>query len=200
MSDFPPPGDFSGTYPGTFSVTYDVVYSETRNRLTNAFRMILIIPHLILANVWRSFAQVLGLLQWFTVLFSGKRNNGIWSLQNDFMGYATRVSSYGSLLFDSYPPFGLDPGATGVTYHLDYQESANRLTNALRLIWAIPAMVVTIALAIAGACVTLVSWFGILFTGRQSRGMFDFLVKVNRYSTRANAYLMLMTDTYPVYE
>lgn len=181
-------------------VLYDVAYTESRNRLTTLFRMILIIPHAIVSNIWRQLAQVLGFIQWFTVLFTGKRNQSLWKLQNDYLGYSTRVNSYGGLLFDVFPPFGTEPGTTGVSYALDFEESADRLTNALRLIWAIPAMVVAIFVAIGAFFVTVAAWFTILFTGKHPRGMFDFAVKANRYFARVTSYVMLMTDTYPKYE
>lgn len=182
------------------AVTFDVQYTEPRNRLTTAFRAVLAIPHWIITGVWQYLAQILGVVQWFVVLFTGKRNQGMWNLQHQWMGYDARVTAYGGLLFDPWPPIGTDPGASGVTYDLAYEEPANRLTNGLRLIWAIPAIIITIGLAIAGVVVTVVSWFAILFTGSHPRGMFDFLVKVHRYARRTTAYLLLMTDTYPKYE
>jgi hypothetical protein len=181
-------------------VTYDVAYTESRNRLTTVFRMILNIPHAILVNVWGRLAQVLALLQWFTILFTGKRNQSLWKMQNDYLGYEVRVYSYGLLLHDVFPPFGTEPGATGVSYSMEYEESANRLTSALRIIWAIPAIIVTAALMIAAFVVTVLVWFAILFTGKHPRGMFDFVVKAYRYAARNTSYLLLMTDTYPKYE
>jgi hypothetical protein len=181
-------------------VTYDVAYTESRNRLTTLFRLILLIPHAILLNVWGSLARVLALLQWFTILFTGKRNPSLWKMQNDYLGYETRVFSYGLLLHDVFPPFGTEQGDTGVSYAMEYEEAANRLTSALRLIWAIPSMIITLALMVAAEVVTFLAWFAILFTGKHPRGMFDFVVKSYRYAARNTSYLLLMTDTYPKYE
>jgi hypothetical protein len=162
--------------------------------------MILLIPHAILAGVWGWLAGVLGLIQWFTVLFTGKRNQALWKMQNDYLGYAARVMAYGALLHDVFPPFGTDPGTTGVGYGLDYVEPANRLTNGLRFIWAIPALVVAWVLLIGAEIVTFIVWFAILFTGKHPRGMFDFVVKASRYYVRVHSYTLLMTDTYPKFE
>lgn len=183
-----------------YEVIYDVAYVESRNRLTTLIRMIMMIPHAFVVYVWGAFAQALALVQWVIILFTGKRNEELFKLQNDYLGYSTRVSSYAELMYDEYPPFGRDPGATGVAYSLDYSADANRLTNALRLIWAIPAMIVASVLGFAGFFVIVASWFVILIIGKQPRGLFDFLVKFNRYYARANSYLLLMTDTYPKYE
>ncbi len=182
------------------AVLYDVEYVESRDRIKTLFRMILIIPHAIVSSVWGRLAQILGLVQWFVVLFTGKRMESLWKMQYDYLCYSTRINTYGGLMFDAYPPFGTDAGATGVICSLNFEEPANRLTNALRFIWAIPAMFVAVFVAIGAFFVTIAAWFAILFTGKHPRGMFDFAVKANRYFARVTAYLMLMTDTYPKYE
>ena len=182
------------------AATYDVVYTESRNRVTTLFRYILAIPHLIVSAAWGYFAQILAVVQWFIVLFTGKRNRSIWGLQNDYVGYNTRVGSYVALMYDSYPPFGTDVGATGVTYSLEFEESANRLTNALRLLWAIPAAFIAVFVSIGACFVVVVSWLAIVLSGKHPRGMFDFVLKALRFSVRLNTYAMLMTDTYPKFE
>ena len=178
-------------------VNYDVRYTEDRNRLTTAFRIILAIPHLIVMGVWGYLAELLAVIQWFVILFTGKRNEGMFKLQNQWLGYASRVIGYYSLMFDPYPPFGTEEGATGVTYGLRYEEPANRLTNGLRFIWAIPAMLILAVLAIGAYVVGIISWFAIVITGKHPRGMFDFMLKVLRFAVQTYAYMFLMTDTYP---
>lgn len=177
--------------------SFDVTYTESRNRLTTAFRYILAIPHLIVAGLWGYLAQLLGFIQWFIILFTGKRNAGLWDLQYSYLGYYARVTAYTYLLFDPYPAFGTDPGPAPVSTHLPYEEPADRLTNGLRIIWAIPAIVIGFFVGIALFAVTVVSWFAIVFTGKHSRGMFDFIVKSTRFTLQLNSYVLLMTDTYP---
>ncbi len=179
------------------TLTADVGYAERRDRLTVGFRFILVIPHAIVLYVWTLFAEILAFVQWFIVLFTGRRNRGIWDLQWSWLQYSSRVTAYQYLLFDPYPPFGPDQGPTPMTVDLTYDEPANRLTNGLRFIWAIPAVIVAAVLGIAIFFVALVSWFAIVFTGAHPRGMFDFVLDGTRYVLQTNAYVMLMTDTYP---
>ncbi|MEP7203650.1 MAG: DUF4389 domain-containing protein [Ilumatobacteraceae bacterium] len=179
------------------SLTYDVTYPETRNRLTVAFRIILAIPHLIVSQVWGYLAQVLALIQWVIVLFTGKRNEGMWNLQQSWLMYYGRVNGYTSLLYDEYPAFGTDPGSVPVRSAISFEESANRLTNALRIVWMIPALIIAMFIGIASAVLLLISWLTILFTGTQPRGMWDFLRKSARYTLQLQAYGLLMTDDYP---
>jgi hypothetical protein len=179
------------------TLTTDVEYSESRNRLTVAFRFILVIPHAIVLYVWTVFAEILAFVQWFIVVFTGRRNRGLWDLQWSWLQYSSRVTAYQYLLFDEYPPFGADRGPTPMTVDLAHEEQASRLTNGLRVFWAIPALVVSAVIGIGVFVVTLVSWFAIVITGRQPRGMFDFVLEGTRYVLQTNAYIMLMTDTYP---
>ncbi len=179
------------------AVTYDVSYYEPRNRLTTAFRLILAIPHLIVVQVWGYLMEILSVIQWFIVVFTGKRNDGIWNLQWAWLGYYSRVYGYANLLYDRYPAFGTDPGTVPARTEFRYEEPADRLTNGLRFIWAIPAVLIAAVLGIAMFFVLIGAWFVILFTGKQPRGMFDFILRVFRYILQTYSYVMLMTDTYP---
>jgi hypothetical protein len=104
------------------------------------------------------------------------------------------------MMFDAYPNFGFEGRNEPVRYGATYEAEASRLTNGLRFIWAIPAIVIAALLSIAGTVLAIVCWVAIIVTGKQPRGMFDFLLKVHRYCTRTNAYTMLLTDTYPAFE
>jgi len=182
------------------AIAFDVEYTESRSRLTTFFRGILAIPHQILLVLWQYVVQLLAVVQWFIILFTGKRNEAIWRFSDGWLGYASRVMAYSGMMFDPYPAFGSSPGNAPVRYAAPYETEADRLTNALRLIWAIPAAIIGILVVIAASVVTLVSWIAIVVTGRHPRGMFDFLVKAHRYSVRLSGYTLLMTDTYPKYE
>jgi hypothetical protein len=179
------------------TITYDVTYEESRNRLTVAFRIILAIPHLIVSQVWGYLAQILAVIQWFIVLFTGKRNKGMWDLQQAWLGYYGRVNGYMGLLYDQYPAFGTDPGPVPVRSSITFEEEADRLSNALRIIWMIPALIIAIFVGIASVVVLVISWFAILFTGTHPRGMWEFLLKSTRFTLQLQAYGLLMTDVYP---
>lgn len=177
--------------------SFDVAYDEDRDRLSVAFRFILAIPHLLIAGAWSYLAQILALVQWFVILFTGRRHRGIWDLQRSWLAYAARVWGYALLLFDPWPAIGPDRGDEPTTFDIAYSEQADRLTSALRVLWAIPAIIVYTVIAIALYAVALVSWFAIVITGRHPRGMFDFLLRGARNYLRLQAYVLLMDDTYP---
>ena len=177
--------------------TYDVEYPEQRNRATVAFRIILAIPHLIISQVWGYLAQILGVVQWFIILFTGKRNEGMWNLQRSWLNYYCRVLGYVDLLYDVYPAFASETGPAPVRNEITFEESANRMTSALRVIWIIPALIIGAVVSFGAAVLLVISWFSIVITGKQSRGMWDFILKVARFTLQLESYGLLMTDTYP---
>ncbi len=177
--------------------TLDIPYTEARNRGTVAIRIILAIPHTILVYAWAYAVQLVSVIHWFIQVFTGKRNEGLFNFSNKYLGYATRVYTYEGLMFDQYPGFIDDQGKTPVQYSLTDSGTVNRLTVGLRLIWAIPAMLLGAVLILAAVVVTVVSWFAIVITGSMPRGMFDFLLRVHKYAVQLNAYTLLLTDDYP---
>ena len=52
-------------------------------------------------------------------------------------------------------------------------------------------------LGFAWAVSTLIGWFSILFTGNFPAPLYEFGVGVMRWSTRVEAYLLLLRDEYP---
>jgi hypothetical protein len=72
-----------------------------------------------------------------------------------------------------------------------------RVSVLLRMILAIPQLIVLYILAIAAEFVAIIGWFGALFTGRLPEFAAEFLSGVLRWQARVNAYTLLLTDQYP---
>src|SRR3954452_10065983 len=78
-----------------------------RNRLTAAFRIILVIPQLIVLSVLGIAAVVVGIIGFFAVLFTGKWPAGMRTFLIGVARWWLRVQTYAFLLVDPYPPFAL---------------------------------------------------------------------------------------------
>jgi hypothetical protein len=76
----------------------------------------------------------------------------------------------------------------------------NRLTVLVRIILAIPHLVVLWALGIAAEIVVIICWFAALVLGRLPEGLAEFLTGYLRWLVRVQAYLFLLTDRYPPFE
>ena len=80
---------------------------ENRNRLTVAFRFILIIPQVIVLLVLFIVLGFAALAGFFVVLFTGKWPVGLQEFVLGVLRWNMRVSAYALLLVDEYPPFSM---------------------------------------------------------------------------------------------
>ncbi len=80
---------------------------ENRNRLTTAFRIILVIPHLIVLVGLGIAVFVVGVIAFFAVIFTGRWPQGLRGFVLGVGRWWLRVDAYLLLLADEYPPFSL---------------------------------------------------------------------------------------------
>lgn len=88
-------------------------------------------------------------------------------------------------------------------YDVEYPERLSRLLNLpliVKPILAIPHYLIVYALALVAGIMGLIAFFAILFTRRYPRGLFDFVVNVNRWSANVGAYGSWFRDEYPPWE
>src|SRR5207244_9679393 len=76
----------------------------------------------------------------------------------------------------------------------------SRLKTAFRFILAIPILVLRYVITFLLEVGAIAAWFVILITGRLPRGLFDVMVLANSYVARSDAYLFLLTETYPPFQ
>jgi hypothetical protein len=84
-----------------------------------------------------------------------------------------------------------------VRYDVEYPEELSRWLIFVKLLLAIPHFIILWALGIAAGVMGFIAFFAILFTKRYPRGLFDFVVNVNRWSANVDAYTGLLRDEYP---
>ena len=78
------------------------------NRLTVAFRIILVIPQVIVLLFLGIAASFVVLIALFAVLFTGRWPEGMRSFVLNVLRWYLRVSTYFLLLTDEYPPFAFE--------------------------------------------------------------------------------------------
>ncbi|HXF51728.1 MAG TPA: DUF4389 domain-containing protein [Dehalococcoidia bacterium] len=184
--------------PPPYPLTYDVAYPERLSRWLIFVKWLLAIPHLVVLYVLQIVAQLLTFLSFFAILFTGRFPRGMFDFNVNIYRWAANVSAYVGLMRDEYPPFSGEPGRYPVTFDIEYPERLSRWLIFVKWLLVIPNVIVLVLLALVAAVLYIVVFFAILFTGRFPRGLFDFVVGVNRWSYRANAYSSwLMTDRYP---
>jgi hypothetical protein len=159
---------------------------------------------------------VLTIVAFFAILFTGRYPRGIFGFNLGVLRWTWRVAfySYGALGTDRYPPFTLGeepdyPATLDIAY-------PGQLSRGLVLVkwWllAIPHYLVVAVLLGGGyaswdgggrgapgliALLVLFAGVALLFTARYPRGLFDFVLGLDRWVARVVAYAWLMTDVYP---
>lgn len=183
----------------TYPVTFEADYIERRSRLTTFFRLVLVIPHLIVATFWGIAIFVVVVVAWFALLFTGRWPEGMYGFTGGFLRYYTRVHAYLFLLADPYPPFsGADHASYPVRLNVGPAlANYNRLKVLLRIFYIIPAYLIVYVMNVVVELAAFASWLVIVVTGKQPKGLQDVIGLCVSYSARAYALFLLLTETYP---
>ncbi len=198
-----------------YPVTFDVAYPDRPlNRLTSALRIFTVIPiAIVLGTVSGGTFQVSGqsgrttavaaggllfLGPLLMILFREKYPRWWFDWNRELLRFGARVCVYLALMDDRYPS---TDEQQSVALELDYPDVPRDLNRWLPLVkWflAIPHYFVLFFLWIAAVFAVIAAWLAILFTGRYPRGLFDFVLGVQRWHYRVAGYaFLLVTDRYP---
>jgi hypothetical protein len=141
-------------------------------------------------------ASVLAIVSWFTIVFMGEHYTPIRRYTRFYLRWRVRAIAYFMLLEDQYPPFGDEPYPAALVFD-DRPIARDRLAVGLRLILAIPHLIVLFFVLCLWWLMTVFAWFAILITAHYPRPLYDFGSGAMRWLIRVEAYLLLMVDEYP---
>jgi Domain of unknown function (DUF4389) len=185
-------------------------------------KWLLAIPHYLILIVLFFVFFLLTIVAFFAILFTGRYPRGIFDFNVGVLRWGWRVAyySYGALGTDRYPPFTLGPEPDyPATLEIEYPEQLSRgLVLVKWWLLAIPQYLL-VAIFVGGGgfgwhtgwdddewsgggpgLLQLLVFFAgvaLLFMARYPRGMFDFILGLDRWVLRVVAYAALMTDRYP---
>lgn len=186
----------------SYPVTFEADYVEERSRLTAFFRLILAIPLAIWLYLYGIVAAVALVIAWFAIVFTAHYPKGLYDFVAGFTRFLTRFTAYAALLSDPYPPFG---GADDPDYpvRMNFAGPLDRYSRAktfFRMILAIPVLFVRYVMGLLLEIGAVAAWVVIVITGKMPRGLFDLMVLANSYTARSDAYIYLLTETYPPFQ
>jgi len=200
----------ASTYPVQFDVAYP---NRDLNRLTTAFRILMVIPILIVlgtlgghdywnwgkgAHVAEVGGGVLFLPVLLLIVFRQKYPRWWYDWNLELLRFTNRVFVYLALMDDTYPSTDERQSVSLEMPYPNVQQDLNRWLPIVKWLLAIPHLIVLFFLFLAAIVCAICAWFAILFTGRYPRGLFDFITGVFRWSNRVSGYaFMLVTDEYP---
>jgi len=208
-----------------YAARLDVDYPEKLDRLTTFFRLIWIIPIVIVLGLISGAGQTVtrtvflneagqvititrdtagGLVSGLAVatalliIFRQRYPRWWFDFARELARFGARVGAYVTLLTDRYPSTVEEQS---VHLEIDYpnvETDLNRWLPLVKWLLAIPHYIVLFFLSIAAFFAAILAWFAILVTGQYPRALFDFMVGVGRWWLRVTAYaFLLVTDRYP---
>jgi hypothetical protein len=197
-----PAAQVKGEHLMSYPVSFEADYVERRSRLTAFFRLILVIPQAIWLYVYGILAYIAIVIAWFAIIITGRYPRSLFDFVAGFTRSLARVTAYAALLSDPYPPFSPGPDA-GYPVRMEFAgplERYSRLKTILRPLLAIPLVVLRYVMNILLEIGAFAAWVVIIITGTLPRGLFDVMVLANSYMARSDAYLFLLTETYPPFQ
>jgi hypothetical protein len=181
-----------------YPVNLKIEYSEKSNKSTALFRLVLIIPIVIILTIISSYAEALSLAVGLLILFREKYPKWWFDWNVGITKFTYRIVAYGLLMRDEYPSTDDEQAIQVDLPYPDVKKDLNRWMPLVKWILAIPHIIVLIFIFIAVVFCTIFTWFAILLTGRYPKVIFDFTEGFLRWSLRVTAYMLLLTtDEYP---
>jgi hypothetical protein len=186
----------------SYPVTFEVDYVERRSRLTAFFRLLLAIPIGIWLYLYAIIASIAVLIAWLVIVVTGRYPRGLYDFVAGYTRVVARGTAYVSLLCDPYPPFG---PADQADYPVRMRfagplERYARWKTFFRIILAIPIVILRYVMGLLLEIGAFAAWVVIVITGKMPRGLFDLMVLANSFAARSDAYLCLLTETYPPFQ
>ncbi len=211
----------SAQYPARLTIDYP----QKLDRLTTFFRLIWIIPILIVYGLIAGAGEqvhyttylnqagevvrtsrdttggILGGLFAATllmILFQQRYPRWWFDFARELTRFGYRIGAYLALVTDQYPSTVEEQS---VHLEIDYPDVKTSLSRGMPLVkWflAIPHYIILAFLITVAVFFVIIAWFAILLSGQFPRGLFDYVVGVARWGLRVYAYaFLLVTDRYP---
>jgi hypothetical protein len=172
-------------------------YDLRRSRLTVFFRLLLTLPHIVWLILWTIAVFFAAIAQWVATLFRGTPSAGLHRFLERFVRYRLHVYAFLLLVANPFPGFS----GTERTYPLDLEvappQRQNRWKTGFRIVLVFPAFVVDSALGGALYATALLTWFYALVKGAAPWGLRNLAAYALRYDAQTQAYVLLLTDSYP---
>ncbi len=160
------------------------------------------LPHGFLLIFMAIASFFVGIINFWTILITGKMMRSMFDFQLNLMRWSLRVNARLSNLSDGYPHFGMSHNDENVVLDIEYPESSSRVSVLMRALFGwfyvlLPHFYCLVLLQILVGFLKGIAFWIVLFTGKDPKNMHSFMVGVMRWGIRVNAYMSYLTDDYP---
>ncbi|GAA4394355.1 DUF4389 domain-containing protein [Tsukamurella soli] len=184
---------------GGLRVEVDVAPAVRQRRLTVAFRVFLLVPHVVVLWFLGAASEVVTIVGYVAAVFTGRLPDFAWRYQSGYLGWLARLFAYALFLTGDYPSLRWRPRVSPVVVHIPPPVTMNRWAVLFRPVLAVPAVLAVYVVGLGGAVVAVVEWVLVLTLGRTPRPVLQANAAVLRYYLRYQAYVLFMTPMYPRY-
>jgi len=167
-----------------------------RRRLVVLLRAVLVIPHYIVLSIWTLLVVPAVAIAWLALLIEGRLPSFLHRFLGAFLRYQGQVTAWFDLLSTRYP----DPLHTeGHPFRIELPERSRqpRVVTLFRLPLALPPVVLATAFNVVLSIAAVAAWFVALALGRTTAGLQELGTFCLRYQLETQAYVTLLTSTYP---
>ncbi len=132
------------------------------------------------------------------LVFTGKYPSYVLSFNHALIELQTRVTSYVFLLTDDYPSIERNPKVAVLLPDVEGGAKLGRGIQILKVIFAIPLVIVGLIYMIAAFAATFIAWIQTWSTGRYPEWALHLVLGTIQFWNRVAGYALLMvTDEYP---
>jgi uncharacterized protein DUF4389 len=168
-----------------------------RSRMLVAFRLLLLLPHLVWYLLWGIVAALTAFVAWVVALVIGRVPRPLWRFLAAYVRYSAHLFAFGYMVGGAFPGFTGAPGRYPIDVTIEPAGRQRRLVTLFRLPLAVPALLLGGGYGTVLLVVAVLGWFAALFTARMPEGLRNIGAAGIRYTTQGHAYLLLVTDRYP---
>jgi len=132
------------------------------------------------------------------LVFTGKYPSYVLNFNHALIELNARITAYVLLLTDDYPSIERNPKFAVLLPDVEGGAKLGRGIQILKIIFAIPLVIVGIVYAFAAAVVTFFAWIHTWSTGRYPEWALHIVLGTIQFWNRLYGYALLMvTDEYP---
>lgn len=171
---------------------------DRQSRLITFFKSLLSIPWLIWQMLWGIAFEILLVLAWFILLFTGKWPKEFYSFATSYFRYATRLTAWTMNFTHEWPAWnGRPDDEYGLILNLEMKERYNRWKTGFRIVLMFPLMVLSFGVTYYAMIFWFLGFWAIIFTGKLPNWCRRPMADAFSMTQRINAYTYLLVEEWP---
>jgi len=166
-----------------------------RRRLAVLFRIAIAIPPALVLVVWGLLAAPALMVSWVATVLRGRAPDALHRFLHGYLRYSLQFNAWWNLVSGSYP--GVRRRDAHPVQLNAPREPQPRFGTLLRLLLAVPALVLGSVLGVVLGLTSVAAWFVALLRGRTTEGLRELGSFCLRYQTEVFAYVLVLTPHPP---